>query len=177
MKVGISRAITKMHALLWRSCCLPVRRATARSVRCRAAGVSVGACVSRATGAAIAMGVTVGLGMGPQHMSAQCDADLSPRPLLNTLQVDDLTAVILDGYTIPMVPASLQTVIISEAVKSVVAKLEDDPAMASSKFTQHFQNALDHGLTEELMDELVADLNGVLDIPLLNEAAEDSLLR
>ena len=113
-----------------------------------------------------------------QYLPAQCNGgSFRAEPLLNSVQIDDITAVIMDGYTIPLVPVSLQAVIVGEAVKGVVAQLEDDSAVASSKFTQHFQTALDNGLTDELMDELISDLNGVLDIPLLTEESEESLLR
>ena len=128
-------------------------------------------------GAAVALGVAAGLAAGTKHLPALCTMDSHKTPLLNSMQIDDITAIILDGYTIPLVPASLQAVIVGEAVRNVVAQLEDNPSITSSKFTQHFQDALDVGLTDELMDELVSDLNGVLDIPLLTEASEESLLR
>ena len=132
-----------------------------------------------ATGWTIAMvGVATGSLKAVCALSAQCNGGgARAAPLLNSVQIDDITAMIMDGYAIPLVPVSLQAVIVGEAVKAVAAQLQDDPAVTSSKFTQHFQNALDNGLTDELMDELVVDLNGVLDIPLLTEESEESLLR
>jgi hypothetical protein len=115
--------------------------------------------------------------LGAQPLAHCNGGSFRAESLLNSVQIDDITAVIMDGYTIPLVPVSLQVVIVGEAVKGVAAQLEKDPVVNSSKFTQHFQTALDDGVTDELMDELVSDLNGVLDIPLLTEESEESLLR
>ena len=76
-------------------------------------------------------------------------------PLLSAVQIADISAMILESYQIPMVPASLQAIIIGESVKAVAVKLEQEENIASSKFNQHFQTALEEGLTDALMDELV----------------------
>jgi hypothetical protein len=117
------------------------------------------------------------LAVVPRCSPVLCATAAGQQPLLSSLQIADITGMIIDGYSIPLVPTSLQAVIVGEAVKTVAAKLEEEPDVASSKFTEHFQTALEEGLTDALMDELVSDLNGVLDLPLLNEESEENLLR
>ena len=49
---------------------------------------------------------------------------------------------------------STEAIIVGESVKAVAAKLEQEEHITSSKFNQHFQTALEEGLTDALMDEL-----------------------
>eukprot|EP01047_Picozoa_sp_COSAG01_P010511 COSAG01_NODE_446_length_16939_cov_19.753518_15_plen_280_part_00 len=98
--------------------------------------------------------------------------------LLSDVQTADVTAVILETYQVPLVPAALQALIVQQAVAAVAERLvETHPGAAESKFAQHFNTAMENGLTSGLLDSMVVDLNGVLDLPLLDEAQEEKLLR
>ena len=101
------------------------------------------------------------------------------KKLLTPLQAADVSNLVLEQYQVPLVPHSIQLVLVQRVVDLLASEIEKNTDAEDSKLAAWFQQALDEGLTDDLVGKICDALAPALtneDIPLLSAQQQHDLL-
>jgi hypothetical protein len=104
-----------------------------------------------------------------------CDSSTGKTRLLTPAQSADVAMLVLDRFSFPLIPQSIQLVVTSKLVECVVTELEKQSDITNSTFATLMTETLDDGLTHDRVKTLCDQLAPAVasqHLPLLTQAQQ-----
>lgn len=128
---------------------------------------------------ALAVFTVVGVVSASASFCSNKKSECAKRKLLTPIQCADVANIVQEKFSVPLIPSSIQLILIQRAVNALVTELEDRTDVEDSKLAILLGQSLDAGITDELVEKICDELASSLaneKLPMLGVKEQRELL-